>query len=78
MISTRPLPPNDHYPLPGYADPFRPAVSRHAGTDDTLAGVDAAPGAMGTEGGYMGRDVTASPQPYNEGQGMFRRLHEGG
>ena len=77
MISTRPLPPNDHYPVPGAQVPagWRPPIARHGGRDDTLHPDESM---VGTEQGYMGRDVLASEQPYNAPPGMFRRLHQGG
>lgn len=80
MISvSRPLGPNEHYAVPGTSSPHRPMMSRHAGTDDTLAALDADPGQMGTEAGFMGRDVMSdNAPPYNAQPGMFRRLHERG
>jgi hypothetical protein len=78
MIATRPLGANQHYAVPGTSTPHRPDMSRHAGTDDSLEAVDRWPGNMGTETGYMGRDVLAdSTPPYNAQPGMFRRLHQG-
>lgn len=77
MISTRRLPPNDHYAMPGTGTPagYRPPISRHGDRDDTLHPDEAG---VGTEQGYQGRDVLASAQPYNAQPGMFRRLHQGG
>jgi len=49
-------------------------MARHAGRDDTL---HPDPAGVGTHAGYMGRDITQDSQPYNEGRGMFSRLHEG-
>jgi hypothetical protein len=79
MIATRPLGANEHYAVSGVSSPHRPDMSRHQGTDDTLQSLDRWPGAMGTESGYMGRDITADSDPaYNAQPGMFRRLHERG
>jgi hypothetical protein len=74
-IGLRALPPNDHYATPGYSTPHREPMARHGGRDDTL---HPDPAGIGTYAGYMGRDVTASSQPYDEGRGMFARLHEAG
>lgn len=75
MIATRRLGENSHYATPGHkGGRARPPVSRFAGQDDTL---NPSPIGMGAENGYMGRDVTASVQPYNAQPGMFRRLHTG-
>lgn len=73
MIHTRPLGHNSHYAVPGYSDPYRPQTSRWAGRDDTLNPDEAG---VGTERGYMGRDVLADSQPYNASPGMFARLHQ--
>ena len=74
MIATRPLPANEHYPVPGWEGIWRPPVSRHAGQDHTL---NPWPGGVGANGGYMGRDVLSGEQPYHAEPGMFRRLHTG-
>lgn len=74
MVPTRPLPPNDHYAVPGWEGIFRPPISRHGGRDDTLHPDETG---VGTERGFMGRDVMTSAQPYNAHPGLFRRLHEG-
>jgi hypothetical protein len=74
MISTRRLPPNDHYPVPGMSHPFRPDAARFGGRDDTLHPDERR---VGTESGFMGRDVLAGDQPYMASPGMFHRLHEG-
>jgi hypothetical protein len=73
-IGLRPLPENGHYAVPGYSTPHREPMARHAGRDDTL---HPDPAGVGTHAGYMGRDITQDSQPYNEGRGMFSRLHEG-
>lgn len=75
MISTRPMPNNEHYAMPGTTSPFRPDTGRFKGRDETL---NPDHRRVGTESGYMGRDVLASDQPYNAQPGMFRRLHQGG
>jgi hypothetical protein len=73
MIGTRPLLANDHYPVPGYSTPHREPMARHGGRDDTL---HPDPSGIGTEAGYMGRDVLTSGVPYNAMPGLFRRLHQ--
>lgn len=72
MIGTRPLGENGHFAVPGYSDPYRPQTSRWAGRDDTLNPDEAG---VGTERGYMGRDVFAD-STYNADPGMFARLHQ--
>lgn len=77
MPFMRPLPANEHYPVPGHShahQPGRPGMARHAGRDDTM---NPDPSRVGTEFGYQGRDVLASEVPYNAEPGLFRRLHAG-
>lgn len=74
MPFMRPLPPNEHYAVPGYSTPFRSPMARHAGRDDTM---NPDHSRVGTEFGYQGRNVEASEVPYNAEPGMFRRLHQG-
>lgn len=66
-IALRPIPHNDHYALPGYSTPHREPMARHGGRDDTLHWWTPP----------RPRDLDHDDQPYNEGRGMFSRLHEG-
>lgn len=83
MVSTRPMPLNDNFAVPGYSHDYhqtplrRPAMTSYYGRDDTLA----LTGPVGAgDNGYMGRDIgnpASMRHPYNATPGMFRRLHEG-
>lgn len=64
---------NSQFAVPGTSAPGRPQTSQWAGRDDTLNPDETG---VGTEQGYMGRDVLADSQPYNAMPGMFARLHQ--
>lgn len=74
-VSLRPIGENGHYATPGHTGHLRAPMGRHGGRDDTL---HPDPAGIGTYAGYMGRDVASGDETYNEGRGMFARLHEGG
>ena len=74
-IGLRPIGENGHYATAGHSGDLRAPMARHGGRDDTL---HPDPHGVGSNAGYMGRDVFSGDQPYNEGRGMFSRLHEGG